>query len=454
MVVQRAPETSALVPSWVTEALSWVGLRWPEGDTGRLTAAGDAWLEFGRTLAEQHRTAGMAAQMAWAPPHSGEYVDTFKAWWNAETGPGTNLLLASGAAAKIGAALRGLSIQIIALRAVFIADLALMATTLVAAGLLVVGTAGIGSVAVAAGGSFVVNRVRRTMMRRLQVTVTAVGAMLIVNLLRKAADDLVPVATLPGRGTRPDLDRRTRPTPDPADGPRPPPPFPIPWRPDDEPRCQMPPNLFLPRQPPVLVGNPDPRTAGGYIIRIEQQINGTVRMVTIDGVMHDPLPPTQRLGTPQYELQVVRSAIGLPPGSYDACHTYGPGFGSEAAAGMALCPTSINNNPGAMFDAEERLRNLYRSAPTGSWVELHTETSTHPTPAWPDPQSALQLPSPANQPAGSALLHRVDYTATVCQPGRVVDVYNFGIQIDAPTLRNGVYNIPGTATVYGRLPPR
>jgi hypothetical protein len=184
-------------------------------------------------------------------------------------------------------------------------------------------------------------------------------------------------------------------------------------------------------------------------------VDGTARVVTIDGVMHDPLGPGQRLGTPQYELQIARDAIGLPPGTYDACHAYGPGFGSEAAAGMGLCPTAINNNPGAMWDAEARLRNLYQTTSAdGGWVELQVTSRTQETSAWPDPTSALGLPSPANQPAGANLLDRVDYTATVCRPGQVLDVYKFGLQIDPPTLRDGVFSVPSTATVYGRLPPR
>jgi hypothetical protein len=35
-------ETTVVPPGWVSQALSWVGLRWPEGDTGRISAAGGA----------------------------------------------------------------------------------------------------------------------------------------------------------------------------------------------------------------------------------------------------------------------------------------------------------------------------------------------------------------------------------------------------------------------------
>lgn len=47
----------------------------------------------------------------------------------------------------------------------------------------------------------------------------------------------------------------------------------------------------------------------------------------------------------------------------------------------------------------------------------------------------------------------MDYDATVCRPGQVLENYRFGLLIGAPTIRDGVFQIP-TSTVYGQPPPR
>ena len=59
----------------------------------------------------------------------------------------------------------------------------------------------------------------------------------------------------------------------------------------------------------------------------------------------------------------------------------------------------------------------------------------------------------ASQPAGANLLNRVDYDATVCRPGQVLENYRFGLVIGAPTIRGDAFQTP-MSTVYGQLPPR
>jgi len=442
-------ETTIVPPSWVSQALDWVGLRWPEGDTGRISAAGDAWLQLGKTLREQHAAATAAAQRAWSPPNRGGIVDDFREWWSQQTGPGANLLRAAGAAEATGTALRGLAIEILVLRGLFIAQLAWLVATLVGAGLLIAGSAGLGTVAVAGGGTLAVNQIRRTLVREVEVTGTRIGTQLIVGLLRRAITDLAPVRVpVP---PLPVMVQDREPDPDPKPGPRPPiPPF-LPWRDDERPRCTQNPDTFLPR-PPIVLGGADPRTLGGRIVRIQQQLDGTVRVVTIDGVMGPPLPPGLRLADPQRDLQIAGSVTGIPSGVYDACHAYGPGFGSEAAAGMGLCPRAINQY-GQMADLEARLRNLYRDASSqDGWVELSVTSHTFPTSAWPDAESRQFLTGTVSFPSGANLLQRVDYDATVCRPGQVVDTYRFGLLIGAPTIRGGVFQTP-SSTVYGRPPP-
>ena len=442
-------QTSTVPPGWVSQALDWVGLRWPEGDTGRISAAGDAWLQLGRALREQHAAAEAAAARVWSPPNRGGIPDDFRAWWSQQTGPGANLLRAAGAAEATGSALRGLAVEIVLLRAFFITNLALLVATLVSAGVLIVGSFGLGTLVVAGGETLAVAQIRRVLIRQVEVTGTRVGTQLVLGLLRRAIADLapvrVPVPPLPVTVTDPDQD------PDPKPKPIPIPPF-LPWRDDRRPRCGQNPETFLPR-PPIVLGGADPRTLGGRIIRVQQELDGTVRVVTIDGVMGPPLRRGQRLGDPQDDLQIAGSVTGIPRGTYDACHAYGPGFGSEAAAGMGLCPTGINKF-GQMADLESRLRTLYRDASAeGGWVELSVTSRTFPTSAWPDAESRPFLTGTASFPSGANLLNRVDYDATVCRPGQVLENYRFGLLIGAPTIRDGVFQIP-SSTVYGQPPPR
>src|SRR5215831_12402721 len=177
-------QTTVVPPGWVTQALNWVGLRWPEGDTGRISAAGDAWLALGKALRDQQAAATAAAQVVWSPPNRGSIVDDFRQWWCQETGPQGNLLRAAGAAEATGAALRGLAVEILLLRGLFIAQLAWLVATLVGAGLLIAGSAGLGTVAVAGGGTLAVNQIRRTLVRQVELTGTRIGTQLIVGLLR------------------------------------------------------------------------------------------------------------------------------------------------------------------------------------------------------------------------------------------------------------------------------
>src|SRR5262249_22640413 len=145
---------------------------------------------------------------------------------------------------------------------------------------------------------------------------------------------------------------------------------------------------------------------------------------------------------------------GLPDdGTYNACHAYGPGFGSEAAAGMGLCPSAVNQPPGQMWNLEERLRNLYqRAAADGGWVELSVTSHSVASTALPAAERQRSRTGAMAMPSGHNLLSRVDYDATVCRAGQVVDNYRFGIMIGPPMIRDWTF-FSSMSTVYGRPPP-
>jgi hypothetical protein len=439
-------ETSEAPTGWVSRALDWCGLRWPEGDTGQIKAAGNAWLALGRSLREQYGTATAAAQAVWSPPNRGGVVEDFQQWWSAESGPGANLLRAAGAVESIGAALLGLATEIVLLRVLFVVNLGMLGLTLAGLGLADVGTAGLATPAAVAAGAAAANEVRRRLIRRIQIATARIAAQLIVALLVRSALELktAPVQE-PVTVRDPDEDKEPKP------GPKDPPPPPLPpwWRDDERPRCGQNPEPFLPRDP-IVLGGADPRNNGGRILRITQ-IDGPVRTVTVEGIMGPAID--ERLGGPQRDYQILAQDMGFPPGEYDACHSYGPGFGSEAAAGMGLCPSTVNQRPGQMFDLEERLRNLYqRTSADGGWVELTTTTQYQPKSAWPDPTDPYYPTGDARLPRGDNLLGQVNYDATVCRDGRAVENYRFGISIQPPRMRDGAFT-PGMSTVYGQPPP-
>jgi hypothetical protein len=413
------------VPGWLRDALDWVGIRWPEGDVSGLSKAGSAWLTLAGGLREQATVAGRAAKAVWQAPQAGQFVEDFAAWWQADLGPDANLTRAAAAAERIGAALRGLAVQITILRAAYVAQLVALVTTLAAAGLLIVGTGGLAGLAAGAGSAALITAARRAMMRALQAGVATVGAVLIGQLLRRAAENLRPVR-VPSPARQP----QTRPGRDP-DPLRDPLPIPIPWGWDENqrPRCRVSPDAIIPTTP-VVTGGADPRTFGGAIIRVdEQRLDGGARQVTVDGIVQDTVA---RQGY-ERKLGGLAESIGLPAGEYHASHLYGRGFGSEAAAGIYLAPTEVNLS--FHTRAEGFIQDLYQTAGPGGWVELRAVATTHPTDAWNN--------------AGANLLASTDYEATVCRQNTVLETYRFGVEVGPPSGPPGGAVRRGRISVYG-----
>lgn len=418
---------SSVVPGWLSDALSWVGLRWPEGDATRLAAAGDAWLALARSLREVLRGndigADAAASRVWRA-NRGVPIEAFRAWWSAARGPSANLERAAGAAEKIGASLRGMSVQVALLKAAYVANLAALVAALAAAGFLIVGTAGLGTLAVAGGGTIAIGIARRAMVRALEAAVAAVTLQLVGVLLRRAADELVP-APAPTTA-RPQRDRRPQPDPVPV-----PVPFPIPQerQRDRRPRCEQRPGPLTPLVTGIPPGSLERLYSGTGLQLIDRQVmpDGS-RQVIIEGVVRDPIP---RSGF-EARLAGLDTNIGLPPGEYQASHTWGPRFGSEAAAGIYLSPREANLS--FQWRAERFVQELHQTTPPDGWVELRAVTATHPSAAF--------------SGTGANLTVSTDYDVTVCRPGRVLETYNFGFEVGQPSVQSGTFR-PGRVTIYG-----
>ena len=415
------------LPGWLSDALGWVGLRWPQGDSTELSAAGDVWLAFARTVREHRTSADAAARLVW-DANSSEMVDAFRGWWNANGGPSTNLAQAASAAELIGTALKGLATQVAILKAVFIAQLTALVMMLVGAGLAVVASGGTSLL----GGAAAIEMARRAMIRAVEAAIAVVAAALIGQMLLRAAESLAPAAV---RDRRPSP--QIAPDPKPGKGPGP---LPVPfwpsrpeWSQTSRPRCKVLPEMLIPTRP-WLVGDPDPRTAGGAILRIEatKDPDGR-RIVAIDGIIQDPIE-RQGFEKSKPNWSEVQQSIGMPSGLYDASHLYGPRFGSEAAAGIYLAPASEMNR-GFQWVAEQHLQDLRTAAEAdGGWVELHAVATTH------RPEDFGNT--------GALFLANADYEATVCRSGQVLSTERFGLAVGLPVRAADGSVTPGRVTTY------
>jgi hypothetical protein len=113
------------LPAELTEPLGWIGLIWPQADEDRLFADGQVWISYGGDLRARAEEANAAARRVWWDNY-GESVEAFERWWNAAEGPGHNLEKAAMAVELIGAGLIAMAGITVALKAAFIAQLALL----------------------------------------------------------------------------------------------------------------------------------------------------------------------------------------------------------------------------------------------------------------------------------------------------------------------------------------
>jgi hypothetical protein len=417
------------VPPALAQALGLVGMPWPEGDAGKLAAAGDAWLEVARGLTEQRTAADAAAARVWTV-NRGDMIDAFKAWWTGTEGPSTNLANSAQAAQLIAAALKGHGAVVTALKAGYTASLTALANAL--------RTAGPG----APNAQAMVEQTRQNMLR----------------LLHQARDTTTTTQRQLLLETEPKLKPapERRPTTGPRTGPRTGPGA-LGWlwalimwllRDGSQRRCPSLEMLGLPTAQPLLFGNPDPRTfpRPGWIAQVSQR-NGPdgVRVVTIDGALNGTVPPSQNYVE---HMRIARDSIGIPSvytdpeHGYDASHLWGRNFGTEAAAGIYLSPAHVNQAGGIQRTIEDELGRLRQSVEPDGHVLVHAVTTTHP------PSAFTQQIGDVTAPVGANLVHTVQYTAVVCRPdGTMEPPRVFGYAVSPP------YRLPDGTFMSGDVVP-
>ncbi len=479
MVEQTVNDPRELGDGWAATALDWLGLRWPEGDPGALRQLGDAWLACGGELQACEGDAARAAATVWTAPDpvhgerpDGELVRDFRGWFTGPEGPRANLRNGSEAASSIGTAFHGLATEIDILRGFFVAQLGLLVASLVGASLVVIATGGLAGFAVAAGGQVALQSARRILIGRMRATAVRVAARLVGQLLRRASQRLVPArarpAVRPARRPRPAPRPRPRPNPQrrprrepdlrPDPGPRPVPiPFPPPtphdhpspeehpgpapapdtlWDPRRRPRCALPPQAqegFV----PLITDGADPVYAGDRLMRIDADtLADGARRVTIDGFVGPPIP---RQGF-ESTFAGLAESVGLPTGhrGYDLTHAWPHIWGSEARAGIYLAPAETNRE--FLTRSENFIRDAWEGAGRlqGGWVEVQVTAVTHPSSAWHN--------------TGANLLANIEYDVSVCERGRVLEHYHWGLEIDPPSGAPASVTMPGPPRPYGYLP--
>jgi hypothetical protein len=169
-----------------------------------------------------------------------------------------------------------------------------------------------------------------------------------------------------------------------------------------------------PFTPPI-----DSRTAGtGGIERISPPRTDVfgARSVTIEGTLQDGIP---RGNAPNFNReghwQDLRHELGVP--NYEAAHLWGPGFGDEAAAGIMLAPSEVNQVWQSQ-GAERFLRELGAEArAAGGQVRVTATATSHGS----------------DVRGGDALLAEVTYSFSVVDgAGNVVGGKHVSISVDPP----------------------
>ncbi|GAA2674517.1 WXG100-like domain-containing protein [Actinoplanes palleronii] len=114
------------LPAELTDALSWIGLEWPEADEDRLQADGQVWIDHGTRLRAHAVRSTATARQVWLD-NEGASIEAFEQWWNGADGPGRHLQEAATAAELIGGALIAMAGVTLGLKVAFIAQLGALA---------------------------------------------------------------------------------------------------------------------------------------------------------------------------------------------------------------------------------------------------------------------------------------------------------------------------------------
>ncbi|MHA3702454.1 WXG100-like domain-containing protein [Jatrophihabitans sp. YIM 134969] len=118
------------LPGFLTEALSYIGMDWPQADEDKLFEAASAWGTFAGQLREVESSTSSAAADIWSV-NSGAAVEAFQTWWDAQ--PRQHLLDDASGSEAIGTTLTIFGTATIALKGVYLVQLGILAATLIQA---------------------------------------------------------------------------------------------------------------------------------------------------------------------------------------------------------------------------------------------------------------------------------------------------------------------------------
>lgn len=118
------------LPGFLTEALSYIGMNWPEADEDKLFDAAGAWGAFAGQLRDVESSTSAAAAQIWGG-NQGAAVEAFETWWNAQ--PKQHLTDDASGSESIGTILTMFGTATIALKGVYLVQLGILAATLIEA---------------------------------------------------------------------------------------------------------------------------------------------------------------------------------------------------------------------------------------------------------------------------------------------------------------------------------
>lgn len=120
------------LPSWLTEALEYVGVTWPEADETKLYEAGQAWLTFSQS-SEEHAQAAIAAVDKMLKENSSHGLTAFDRYWEKVAGEGGYTANCRIVASAVAIALFAAAALVLLLKLLVIVQLIAFAIILAAA---------------------------------------------------------------------------------------------------------------------------------------------------------------------------------------------------------------------------------------------------------------------------------------------------------------------------------
>jgi hypothetical protein len=438
-------------PSNLRQALDVLGFRWPDGDQLQCQGLAIVWKAFADDVSAIQRDIDRHVNDLVSDQEGS--IKAVRDWWNKPDGSNANLGLTVQAANNSAVAANGMGAIVSGMQAETIVESGLMAAALLASGgLLTV---------------FIAWVKRRILWILIGMIATAIGAYLVYeHLLEGPRPKVVDPPAGPYGGPR------TAPTPYPTTAP------------DTEPRGQATPDVYYPtdttttqkdQPPPPCSLSPrvsyqavffhpglSARTSYNTIpagAEVDHTINGDgiawvgaqrQRDGSIRTSIYGVVKPTSGRSDDDVWPATAQS-IGLQP-NWDGAHLFGPGWGTEAKAGMLLAPRSVNR--GGQEGIEGYIANLSDLAQSrGGHVEVLATAQSHPPGAYYEQRGGY------NYPKGDLLLRQTDYEVNLCLPDPrdrsnviLARRENYVVVIGQPPANGDSYQTPSTVTSVPRRP--